>query len=238
MQRIVRAPALLVLAAAFALSPYGFAAPRALAQSSALQQKVADVKASMTRNQQMLAQYTWRQDETVSVRGDVKKETLYQVVLGAGGKPVKTDISQSQPSGRQRRFGIRHRMTQEYEDYGNQIASLAASYQQVPPGRLQQLFAQGNVALKSAGTPGYDAIVVTDYVKPGDSVTIVFDRAQKAIVSLAIASYLSGPSDVVTVTSQYARLPDGTNHVASTTVNGQSKSLTVRQNNLDYQKRG
>ena len=82
-----------------------------------------------------------------------------------------------------------------------------------------------------------DAIVVKNYVKPGDSVTIVFDRAAKAVVSLKIASYLSGPSDVVTIAAQFAKLPDGTNHVASVLIDGQSKSLTVQTTNLNYVKR-
>lgn len=211
-------------------------ASAALAQGSVLQQKVAAIEASVYKNKQMLGQYTWQQQETVSVRGDVKKTALYQVHLGPDGKPVKVDISQSQPTDR-RKWGIRHRITQDYIEYGQQIASLASSYTQPQPGRLKQLYLQGNVSLKSGGAPGLDSIVVTDYVKPGDSVTLTFDRAQKAVVAIQIASYLSGPSDAVTIVAQFARLSDGTSHVSTTTVNGQSKSLMVQDVNTNYQKR-
>jgi len=207
-----------------------------LAQGSGLQQKIAAIEAAVYKNKQMLGQYMWQQQETVRVRGDVKKTALYQVQLGPSGKPVKTDISQSQSSDR-RKWGIRHRITQDYIEYGQQIASLASSYTQFQPGRLKQLYAQGNVSLKSGGAPGLDSIVATNYVKPGDSVTFIFDRAQKAVVAIQIASYLSGPADVVTIAAQFAKLPDGTSHVSTINVDGQSKSLTVQDVNSDYQKR-
>ncbi|MGA7569364.1 MAG: hypothetical protein WBG27_15275 [Candidatus Aquilonibacter sp.] len=204
--------------------------------SSPLQQKVAAVEAALYKNTQMLGEYTWQQQETVSVRGDVKKTALYQVQLGPNGKPVKTDISQSQPSN-QRKFGIRHRIEENYQVYGQQIASLAAGYTQLQPGRLKQLYAQGNVSLRSGGAPGLDAVVVRNYVKPGDAVTITFDRAQKEVLYIHVASYLADPSDAVTITASFARLPDGTSHVTTATVNGQSKSLTIQDVNLNYQKR-
>lgn len=207
-----------------------------VAQVSGLQQKVAAIEAAAYKNKQMLGEYTWQQQETVLVNGDVKKVDLYQVQLGPDGKPAKVEISQSSSSSDQRRHGIRHRITQNYIDYGKQIATLAASYTQPQPGRLKALYAQGDVSLKSGG-PGLDAVVVNGYVRPGDAVTFTFDRAAKAIVAIQVASYLSDPSDVVTIVARFAKLPDGTSHVSTATVNGQSKNLTVQDVNMNYQKR-
>jgi len=201
-----------------------------------MQQKVAEIRASLAKNEQMLGQYTWQQQEAISVRGDLKKQALYQVQLGSNGQPVKTDISQTQ-SADKRKFGIRHRITQDYIDYGKQIASLAQSYAQPDPGKLQQLYAAGNVSLKTAGGAGQYAIVVRGYVKPGDTVTITFSKVLKAITGIQVSSYLSGPSDVVTISAGYAQLPDGTNHVATINIDGQSKSLTIVETNVNYQKR-
>jgi hypothetical protein len=55
-------------------------------------------------------------------------------------------------------------------------------------------------------------------------------------VSLQVNSYLSDPNDAVTISAQFAQLPDGTNHVATTTINGVSKELTVNEQNSNYQK--
>ena len=208
----------------------------ASAQGSSAQTKIAAIEAAVAKNKQMLGQYTWQQQETVSVHGDVKKTALYQVQLGPDGKPTKVDISQSQAT-HERKFGIKHRIAQDYIDYGKQIASLAGSYTAPQPGRIKELYAQGKVTLKSGGATGVDSIVISNYVKPGDTVTLTFNRAQKAVISLDVASYLSAPSDAVTIAVQFAKLPDGTNHASTITVNGQSKGLTVQDVNTNYTKR-
>jgi hypothetical protein len=209
---------------------------RVLPQSAELQAQVADLKQAATTNQQALAQYTWEQQETVSVNGKVQKQALYQVHLGTDGKPVKTEISQGASSGGIKRHGIRHRIEASYEEYGKQLATLAQSYANADPASLQQRYAQGDVALKPAGASGLAGIVVSNYVKPGDSVTFNVDRSQKALVGMNVATYVGDPSDKATIAVQFARLPDGTNHVSMVDVDGVSKKLDVREANMNYQK--
>ncbi|MGC2546142.1 MAG: hypothetical protein WA426_09885, partial [Silvibacterium sp.] len=72
-------------------------------------------------------------------------------------------------------------------------------------------------------------------IKPNDSVTLVFNRQQKAIQSVRVATYLDDPSDAVTIAAQFAKLPNGINHVSSTQINGVSKQLTVVTQNSNYQ---
>ena len=77
--------------------------------------------------------------------------------------------------------------------------------------------------------------MIKNYVKQGDSVTFTLDPQAKALQSLAVDSYLSDPSDAVKISAQFAKLADGTNHVASTLINGVSKELTVNDVNSNYQ---
>lgn len=51
-----------------------------------------------------------------------------------------------------------------------------------------------------------------------------------------MSSYLSDPSDAVTIQAVFGKLPDGTNHVSNATINGVSKQLTVLTQNSNYQK--
>jgi len=210
-------------------------APRAAAQDPQLQQKVAEIKQYLSLNKQAIALYTWQESQTTSVKGEVKKEELFQVQMGPNGQPQKTALDPDQSSGG-RRHGIKHRIEEDYEKYGQQIAALAQSYAQPDPGKLQQMFDQGNVMLGSAGAPNEVKVVISGYLKPGDSVTIIFNKAQQAIQSLQIASYLNDPSDAVKISAQYAQLPNGPNHIASMIVDGVSKQLTVQQQNSNYQK--
>jgi hypothetical protein len=206
-----------------------------MSQNPELQQHVAEIKQYLSLNKLVLAQYTWQESQTVSVKGEVKKQELFQVRMGPDGQPMKTDLTPDDSSGG-RKHGIKHRIKEDYENYGKEIATLAQRYAAPEPGRFQQLFEQGNVLLGSAGAPNEVKVVVNGYLKPGDSVTIIFNKQQQAIQSLQISSYLNDPQNVVTISAQYAKLPDGPNHVSSMIVNGVSKEMTVQMQNTNYQK--
>ncbi len=62
---------------------------RAMAQSPEVQQRLADVKAASAQNKQALATYTWQEQDTISLKGEVKKQESYQVRMGPDGKPLK-----------------------------------------------------------------------------------------------------------------------------------------------------
>src|SRR5215472_19294038 len=67
------------------------------AQSPEMQQRVAEVKQAAARNKQMLAQYTWVEQDTISLKGEEKKQEHFQVRLGPDGKPQKTSLDPAPP---------------------------------------------------------------------------------------------------------------------------------------------
>lgn len=226
--------------AIFAFLNLMLAAPAARAQDPQLQQRVAEIKQSMAMNKEELARYTWEEQQTISIKGEVKKQKEFQVQIGTDGKPQKTEIGapdQSSDSGR--KHGLKHRIVEEkkeeYEEYAQQIADLAQSYLHQDPAILQQLFQQGNVLLGAAGTPGEYQIVVHNYVKQGDSVTIIFSKPLRAVQSVQISSFLGDPSDAVNISAKFAKIPYGPNHAFDVVVNGVSKQLMVEMQNSNYQ---
>lgn len=48
-------------------------------QNSALQEKLADIKQSSAANKQALARYTWLEQQTISLKGEMKKTQQFQV---------------------------------------------------------------------------------------------------------------------------------------------------------------
>ena len=66
--------------------------------------------------------------------------------------------------------------------------------------------------------------------------TLVIDKAQKNLVSLSIASYLTDQKDAVDVSVQLSPMPGGPNHVSLETINGVSKQLTITIQNSNYQR--
>lgn len=231
------------LAVLFALAAgAGFIQPVA-AQNPEMQQRVAELKEAAARNKQALAQYTWVEQVTISLKGEQKKQEHFQVRLGPDGKPQKTSLdapaqSPQQDSGRRRgrlKEHVIEKKTEEYKEYADQIKALIQQY--VPPEKdmLQQAFQRGNITVGSAGTPGQYRMVISNYIKQADNMTLVLDQAQKNLLSVSIATYLNDPKDAVNVDVQFANVPGGPNHVSMETINGVSKQLTITIQNSNYQ---
>ena len=195
------------------------------------------IKNAQAANKQKLAQYTWTETETISVKGDVKDTKTYQVQM-VNGKPQKTLVNDQKASSGGREGRVKERVVDkkkaEYQEYGQAIGALAKQYTTPNPEALMAAKQAGNISLvPGAGTV---SLVIKNYVKPGDSVTMTINEATHSPASVQVNSYLSDPKDAVTISAQFAQLPDGTNHVATTTTNGVSKELTVSDQNSNYQK--
>src|SRR5580704_4401001 len=184
--------------------------PPAKAQGQELQERVAELKESMAKNKMSLAQYTWVEQVTISLKGEQKKQEQFQVRLGPDGKPQKTSLDQpantsSSQGGRPRRLKehVIAKKTEEYIEYADQMKALAQQY--LPPSkeRLQQAYEQGNVSLGPvAGAPNEIQLIIRNYLKPQDSLTLVFDQAQKGLLRIQVASYMDGPKDKMNLTVQ------------------------------------
>lgn len=219
-----------------ALSPHNIHA-----QSPEIQQRLAELKESMAKNRQQLAQYSWTEQDIISLKGEDKKEELFEVRLGPDGKPQKTNLDPNAMSDEERhRRGLRARIVEkkkeEYKEYADSMKNLMQQY--VPPdkGLLEQAYQRGNVMIGPAGVPNEVRLVITNYVKPQDSMTLVFDKQQKRLLSMNISSYLEDLSDAVKLNVEFSSLPDGTNHVSSLVIDGTSKRLSVAVTNTNYEK--
>jgi hypothetical protein len=213
--------------------------PSVNAQGPELQQRVAEIKEAAARNKQSLMSYSWNELVTISLKGEEKKQEHFQVRLGPDGKPQKTSLdppADAAPSGGRLKQHIVAKKKEEYTDYAEAMKALAQQY--VPPSGdlLQQAYAQGNITLgPTAGAPNEVQLVIHNYLKPQDSMTLVFDRQLKALVSVDISSYMSDPKDAMNLKVTFSRLPDGTNHVNSVVMDGVSKQLNIATQNSNYQ---
>jgi hypothetical protein len=209
------------------------------AQNADMLQKLQEIKASIAANKMALSRYTWQEVQAISLKGEVKKTTTYQVVVGPDGKDQKTEIGGSAaaaaPSGGRFKQRIVAKKKEEYQEYGEQLADLAKQYAHPDPQLLQQAYKQGNISAQLGGASGTISLVIKNYLKPGDTMTLVFNHATKAIEAVNVSSYLSAPGDAITLSVTFAKLPDGTNHVATVQVNGVSKQLGVNIQNSNYQ---
>ena len=213
----------------------------AVAQDSELQKRVAEMKQTAATNKQELLQYTWQEQVNTILKGEQKKQEHFRVQLGPDGKPQKTSLdpaASTEPSGGRLKRHIVEKKKEEFKEYADQIKELIQQY--VPPEKdlLEQAFQRGNIMIGLA--PKADAqyrMVISNYIKKGDNLTLVIDKAEKSLASISIASYLEDPNDAVNVSVQFSKIPGGPNHVASETINGVKKELTIQIQNTNYQKR-
>ena len=208
-----------------------------ISQNPEMQQRVQEIKQSQAANKQQLARYTWQETQTISIKGEVKKTSMYLVRIGPDGQQQKQEIDAqpaAAPSGGRLKQHVIAKKKEEFEDYAQQIAALAKQYTQLDPDMLQQAVQKGNVSIQPAGG-GVVSLVITSLLKPNDSVTLTFNRQEKAVQSLQIASYLNDPNDAVKINVQFAKIPNGPNHASNILVNGVSKQLTVNIANSNYQ---
>jgi hypothetical protein len=227
----------------FILSVSLISARPGTAQNPELQQRVAEIEQMAAKNKQALAQYTWVEQVTISLNGEQKKQEQFQVRLGPDGNPQKTSLdppagTSSSDGGRPRRLRehVVAKKTEEYTQYAGQMKALGQQY--LPPSkeRLQQAYEQGNVSLApAAGTPNELQLTIRNYLKPGDSLTLVFDQVQRQLLRVQIASYMDSPKDKMNLTVQYSRLPDGSNQISNLVIDGVSKKMNVATQNSDYQ---
>ncbi|HUE42139.1 MAG TPA: hypothetical protein VMP12_01195 [Candidatus Sulfotelmatobacter sp.] len=211
------------------------------AQLGDLQARVGELKESAAKNKQALAQYTWTERVTISLNGQERKQERFQVRIGPDGKPVKTPIDEPAQDQSARGGRLRQRVVEkkkeEYREYADQMKDLAQQY--IPPEKdlIQDAYSKGNVSITpGAGGPSRIEFVIHNYIRNGDSATIIFDKDQKQLVSISIHSWMDDPSDVMNLSVRFDKLPDGTSHASGATIEGVRKHLTVVTQNDSYHK--
>ena len=237
--RQTRCSVLSMMLASFLI--HGLPALRTAAQSAEVQQRINEIKEQATRTKEALAQYRWQQQETITVKGKVTKQELFQVETGPQGRPLRVAIAREKDSSSsEAQHGIKQHLAEKksrgLEHYALEIKDLALSYIPPDPARLQQSYLHGDASLAAGSVPGEVRLVIRDYQKPGDSLTFTLDQQHKGLKSIDVSSYLTDPKDAVKVNAQFDRLPDGTSLVNDMMITGASKRLTVEIKNFDYQR--
>jgi hypothetical protein len=229
------------LIAAALLASLLLATTHALGQApSELQQKLAAVKQSIAQNQQMLHQYQWTETTQLTLNGDAKPPSQSMCQYGPDGTVQKTPLTPPPPppSGGRMKQRIIEKKTGEMKDYMGQVKTLLSQYVPPNPQKMQLAFQAGKASLNPSPDSGTTSIVFKDYSLPGDQMTLTFNTATKKISTLNVNTYMDDPKDVVTLTAQFASLPDSTNYVQQSVLNATAKKLVVTTTNSNYQKMG
>jgi hypothetical protein len=67
----------------------------------------------------------------------------------------------------------------------------------------------------------------TDYLQPGDLMTVDVDPVANALMGVGVNTYLDKPEDAVTLTVGFGSLPDGASYNPHITLDAKAKQITV-----------
>jgi hypothetical protein len=199
-----------------------------------VRQKLTLIERAIAKDKLALLQYTWMEQDTISVKREVERQEHFQVRMGADGRHQKTSLDQ--PTAGTSSQGTPN----EYKDYADQIRALMQQYLPSNQELLEQTYQNGFIKAGPEGgtATGQYQLVVFNYLKKGDTVTLIFDKVRKKLVSLTVNSYLNDPSDVVSMNAHCSKIPGGPNHFSTVTIQGVRKQLTIAVQNSNYREQG
>ena len=227
--------AIAVVAIAFGVATQAQQPP---AQAAGAQDHVTALKQTMQQGMALARNYEWIETTIISLKGQEKARKQNRCYYGADGKVQKVSLDQpeqkaeDQGAGRGRRGGARvkqqvvEKKKDEMKDYMEKAAALIHQYVPPNPQQIQAAKDAGQiVANPQAG--GKVRLVISQYLKPGDSLTIDMDPVANTIVGLSVNTYLDTKDDVVSLAVQMNTLPDGAIYAGQTTLDAKAKNITV-----------
>jgi hypothetical protein len=219
--------------------------PPAQAAGGGAQDQVAALKQSLQQGMALARTYEWVETTIISLKGEEKARKQNRCYYGADGKVQKVSLdaapaAEQEKGGRAGRRGggkIKEKVVENKKDdmkeYMERAAALIHSYVPPAPEKIQAAKDAKRVAMNpQAG--GKAQIVVSQYLLPGDSLTLDLDVASSRLLGLGVNSYLDKADDAVTLAVKMTTLPDGALYAAQTTLEAKAKNITVVIQNSGY----
>jgi hypothetical protein len=224
--------AMLKLAAVVLFGVPLLTSPLVTAQNLLTKDELAAIGEAQSTNQTKLSHYTWQETQFISVRGEAVDYRLYSVSIGANGQYQRNLVTEH--TGQEAIFEptITEQLS-PYGPYAQQLCELANQYTTLSSVRLTGANSRGEVVLLLKNDR--IKLAIKNYSKPGDSVAMTINQHTHRLLTVQAKSYLTDPKDAVIIQAEFAELPDGTNHVATTEIDSVSRHLAVKLTNWSYQ---
>jgi hypothetical protein len=196
--------------------------------------RVAAFKQTLQQGLGAIRRYQWVETTSISLKGEEKSRKQQACLYGADGKVAKTPIGQPEPQQQAQSRGrggrLKERVVEnkkdEMADYMERAAALIHQYVPPNPDQIQAAKAAGRIAV-SPQSGGTIRLVISQYLKPSDSLTIDLDPAANRLIALGVNSYLDTQEDAVILAVQMNTLPDGALYAAQTTLDAKAKNIRV-----------
>jgi hypothetical protein len=198
---------------------------------------VAALKQSLQQGLAKARNYEWVETTIISLKGEEKARKQNRCYYGADGKvqkiPIEQPAAQEKPSagrGGRRGGAVKEKIVEnkkdEMQEYMKSAAALIHAY--VPPKPEQIQAAKDAGRVKATPQPGGAvSVAISDYLQPGDTLTVDLDPAAGKLLALGVNTYLEKKEDTVTLAVKMNTLADGALYAAETKLDAKAKNITV-----------
>ena len=200
-------------------------------------ERVAALKQNLAQSQKQLRSYEWIETTMISLKGEEKARTQKRCYYGADGKLVKIETGEkaAPSSGGGGRGRLANRVIENKKDdmkeYMAQASALIHKYVPPTPEAIQSAKDRMKVEPPAAGKV---RMTFTDYLLPGDKMTIDLDPAANRLMGLSVASYIDKKEDTVTLEVVTGTLTGGVTYTSETTLEAKAKNIKVVIENAGY----
>jgi hypothetical protein len=224
-------PALLAAATAAAQQP---AAPAGGKDHGAI------IKESLQKSAVALKQYQWVETTVISIKGDEKSRQQQNCYYGADGALQKTPIGA--PPEEKKKRGIRGAVAEDKKEEisgaAKEAVGLVKLYVPPDPARIQSAKDTGRLSVTPPDKQGNVVVVIKDYLKPGDSLTLSLNAATNLLTGIKVATFTDSAKDAVDLNVTMGAFPDGTVYASAIQLTVASQKLGVAITNSGYKKLG
>jgi hypothetical protein len=200
---------------------------------------VTAVKQSLQSGMAAMRQYQWIETTIVSMKGEEKSRTQNNCVYGPDGKLQKTPLAP--PAEVEKKGGLRGKVAEkkkgEISDATKEAMALMKQYVPPDPARIEAAKVAGRVLVSVPDPAGLVHVVIKDYMKAGDSITLDVNAASDRLSGVTVATFTE-KKEPVGLKIMFDAMADGTIHPAKTQLDIPSQNLTIATENSNYKKAG
>ena len=216
--------------------------PPAQPAAGGAQDQVAALKQTMQQGMALARKYEWVETTIISLKGEEKARKQNRCYYGADGKVQKISLDPAPAAapatgggrgGGRLKQRIIENKKDEMQEYMGRAAALIHAYVPPNPAQIQTAKEAGRIVINPQAD-GKVRVVISQYLQPGDALTIDLDAAANRLLGLSVNSYLDKPEDAVTLAVQMTTLPDGALYASQTTLDAKAKNITVVIQNSGY----
>jgi hypothetical protein len=184
---------------------------------------VAAVKATLQKSVTELQQYEWIETTIISRKGEERSRTQFVCLCGPDGKVQKTALA-AKAAGEE-----------PIDGPAQDAIALVKEYVPPDPARIQAAQSAGRLSVSPPDAAGQVRIVILDYLKPGDELSIDVDPSSDHIGGVTVATYTdAAKKDVVGLRVGFGTFADDTIYPAKIRLDVPAQDLAVTIENTGH----